>query len=326
MTLRTALQAAIPGTSFTPGVDSRRDDTSGIAAAIEAAQAADMIVLALGEDYDWSGEARSRSDLTLPGRQLELFHAIKRVGKPVVVVLMGGRPLAISEIAKEADAMLMTWLAGVEAGPAIVSTLIGDTNPGGKLPATFPRRTGQVPFTYDYLPSGRPADPDLSKDTARYMDIPITPQYAFGHGLSYSDFSYGDMVLSKTVVPASGGNVEVTVPVTNSGTRAGDEVVQLYLRDPVASVSRPVMQLRGFARISLEPGETKAVTFTLSARQFAFWGIDGGWIVEPGKIEFMIGSASDDIRARAAVEVTGNATADQSPASIRTPFRIEDAR
>lgn len=322
VTLRAALEAAHPQVTYVRGADSRSDDASGIEAAVTAARVADVVVLALGEDYDWSGEARSRSSLELPGRQLELFEALAATGKPIVVVLMGGRPLAIPEIADKADAVLGTWLLGIEAGPAIVNTLFGSTNPGGKLPASFPRTTGQVPVHYDHLPSGRPADPDITKDTARFMDLPITPLYAFGHGLSYTSFAYGEVALSAAQMPAAGGTVTITVPVTNTGARAGDEVVQLYMRDPVASTSRPVKQLRGFARVTLQPGETRAVSFTLSANQFALWSHDREWLIEPGMIELMVGSASDNIRARAAVEVIGSAMGSIEPAAIPTPVAI----
>lgn len=323
VTLRAALEAAHPGVTYAPGADSRSDDPGGIEAALVAARDADVIVLAIGEDYDWSGEARSRSSLELPGRQLELFEALAATGKPLVVVLMGGRPLAIPEIAERADAVLATWLLGIEAGPAIVNTLMGGNNPGGKIPASYPRATGQVPVNYDHLPSGRPADPDLTKDTARYMDQPITPLYAFGHGLSYTTFGYGEIALSAPRIAADGGSVTVTIPVTNTGACAGDEVVQLYMRDPVASVSRPVMQLRGFSRVTLAQGQTREVSFTLSSRQFALWSQAGDWSIEPGTIELMIGSASDDIRARTAVEIVGSAKGSIAPAAIATRVQIE---
>jgi beta-glucosidase len=326
VTLRTALEAAHPSVSYSPGVDGRSADTSGIAQAVQAAQAADVVVLALGEDFDWSGEARSRSTLELPGPQNELFAALKATGKPIVVVLVGGRPLAIPEIAEGADAILATWLLGVEAGPAIVDTLLGTSNPGGKLPVSFPRTTGQIPVNYDHLPSGRPADSDLDKDTARYMDLPITPLYAFGHGLSYTDFEYGEAQISAHTIPAEGGAVTVSVSVTNSGARAGDEVVQLYMRDPVASVSRPVKQLRGFARVALAPGETRKVSFTLSSAQFALWSQQGDWRIEPGAIQLMLGSASDDIRARAEFAISGTAKGIVAPAAIATETSISGGR
>lgn len=323
VTLRAALEAAHPDVVYAPGADSRSDDVGGIEAALEATRGADVIVLAIGEDFDWSGEARSRSSLALPGRQLELFEALAATGKPLVVVLMGGRPLAVPEVAEQADAVLATWLLGVEAGPAIVNTLLGHNNPGGKISASYPRSTGQAPVNYDHLPSGRPADPDLSKDTARYMDQPITPLYAFGHGLSYTTFDYGEVALSGSRIAADGGSVTVTIPVTNTGTRAGDEVVQLYMRDPVASVSRPVMQLRGFARVALQPGQTRAVSFTLSSDQFALWSHAGGWLIEPGTIDIMIGSASDDIRARGSLAIVGSAQGSIAPAAIATLVQIK---
>ena len=322
VTLRSALEAAHPDVVYAVGTDSRSEDVDGAAEALRAAEGADLVVLAIGEDYDWSGEARSRSSLELPGAQRELFEALAATGKPLVVVLMGGRPLAIPEIAERADAVLASWLLGIEAGPAIVRTLFGESNPGGKLPASFPRTTGQVPVNYDHLPSGRPADPDLSKDSARYSDVAITPLYAFGHGLSYTRFDYGEARLSAGAIPAADGLISVTVPVTNSGRRAGDEVVQLYMRDPVASVSRPVKQLRGFARVALEPGERRDVTFTLTADQFALWGQGGGWQIEPGTIELMIGSASDDIRAQARFEIVGAAEGSIAPAAIPTAVAI----
>lgn len=322
VTLRAALQAARPGVTYTPGLGPRDEDTSGIAAAVAAAQAADVVVLALGEDYDLTGEARSRADLSLPGHQRDLLAAVAATGKPLVVVLMGGRPLAVPEVDEAADAVLATWLLGSESGPAIARVLLGQVNPAGRLPVTFPRATGQVPFSYDQLPSGRPADADLSRDSTRYHDLAITPLYAFGHGLSYTSFTYGAATVDRAQVAADGGAVTVTVPVTNSGARAGDEVVQLYMRDPVASVSRPVMQLRGFQRVALQPGETRRVAFTLTAAQFALWGQAGGWLIEPGRIELMVGAASDDIRSRAEVTVTGTARGTVSPAAIATSVEV----
>ena len=212
----------------------------GIEAAVAAARDADVVVLALGEDFDRTGEARSFADIGLPQAQQELLAAVAATGKPVVVVLMGGRPLAVPEVAEQADAVLDAWLLGDEAGPALVRTLFGDANPAGRLPATSRAPAGRVPFAYDQLPSGRPASEDLATDTVRYRDQPITPLWAFGHGLSYTTFDYGPLTLDRATIPADGGTVTVSVPVTNTGQRAGDEVVQLYMRDPVASVSRPV--------------------------------------------------------------------------------------
>jgi beta-glucosidase len=306
ITLRAALEARQPVTYVAEGIEP----------AVAAAHDADVVVLVLGEDFDRTGEARSYSGIELPAVQKELLGAIVATGKPLVVVLMGGRPLAVPEVAEHADAVLLTWLLGDEAGPAIVHTLFGESNPAGRLPVTFPRATGQVPFTYDQLPSGRPASEDLATDTVRYRDLPITPLYAFGHGLSYTTFAYGPLTLDRPAIQAEGGRVTVSVPVTNTGSRAGDEVVQLYMRDPIASVSRPVRQLRGFRRVTLQPGETRTVRFTLTAAHFALWSQQGGWTIEAGTIELMAGSASDAINSRAELTIEGTARGAQSPASL----------
>lgn len=307
VTLRAALEAAHSEVRFV---------AEGADAALAAAREADIVVLALGEDFDRTGEARSYADLALPSAQRELLAAVASTDKPLVVVLMGGRPLPVPEVAERADAVLATWLLGVEAGPAIVRTLFGEANPAGRLPVGFPRSTGQVPFAYDQLPSGRPASADLASDTVRYRDLPITPLYAFGHGLSYTSFDYGQLTLDRATIPAEGGSVTVSIPVTNTGARAGDEVVQLYVRDPVASVSRPVMQLRGFRRVALAPGETRRIYFTLESGHFALWGQAGGWQIEPGKIELMAGGASDQIRARTELAIEGRSRGSRSPASM----------
>ncbi|MDB5692027.1 MAG: beta-glucosidase, partial [Alphaproteobacteria bacterium] len=294
-----ALAAALPqGTElvYEPGAGPRGDDRTGIAKAVEAAKRADLVLLVVGEDFDMTGEARSRSDLGLPGAQQAFADAILDTGRPVVVLLTNGRPLAIDRLAARAPAILETWFLGVEAGPAIADILTGRVSPGGKLPVTFPRATGAVPFFYDRLPSGRPADPDLAKDSVRYHDLPITPLFPFGHGLSYARFDYSGLRVSRASVPAN-GTVDVSVTVRNSGAVAGDEVVQLYAHDPVASVSRPIEELRGFRRVALAPGEAKRITFTLRPEQMAIWD-SGRWKIEPGEIELMIGASSADIRAR----------------------------
>ncbi len=310
VSVRSALEAAHPRVSYV---------ADGVDAAVAAAREADVVLLALGEDFDRTGEARSFAKLGLPDEQKHLLAAVAATGKPIVVLLMGGRPLPVPEVAEQADAVLATWFLGVEAGPAIVRTLFGDNNPAGRLPVTFPRATGQVPFAYDQLPSGRPASEDLETDTVRYRDLPITPLYAFGHGLSYTRFAYGPLTLDRAAIPADGGEVTMTVPVTNTGRRAGEEVVQLYMRDPLASVSRPVQQLRGFRRVALAPGETRLVSFTLSAEHVALWGQRGGWQIEPGKIELMVGGASDAIKVRGELSIEGSATGSRSPASIPVP-------
>jgi beta-glucosidase len=252
-----------------------------------------------------------------------LARAVIATGKPVVTVLMNGRPLAIPFLAENSEAILETWFAGVEAGPAIADILFGDVAPAGRLPAAFPRTTGQTPLSYLEPPSGRPADPDLSRDTTRYHDLPITPLYAFGHGLSYTSFEYSDLSFSAASMEAV-GEVEVSVRVRNSGARAGDEVVQLYMRDPVASVARPVSQLRGFHRLHLAPGEARVVTFRLSAGQFALYAQSGRWVVEPGRIDIMVGASSADIRLTGSFEITGPVLDAFAPAAaLQTEVRVQ---
>lgn len=226
---------------------------------------------------------------------------------------MTGRPLAIPDVAEKADAILNTWMLGVEAGPAIADIVFGKLSPAGRLPVDFPRATGQSPIVYSELPSGRPADPDLSKDTNRFIDLPITPLYPFGHGLSYSEFTYSGASLSKEAIAAN-ESAEISVQVTNSGAREAEEVVQLYLRDPVASVSRPKLELRGFKRIVLKPGQTQTVTFEVSPLQAAIYRKDGVWDVEEGVLEFHIGSSSADLHTSAELTIT-SATSSRIPAS-----------
>lgn len=286
-----ALRDALPGAEISvTGND--------IEAAVAAARLADLVLLVVGEDFDMTGEARSRADIGLPGNQQALADAVLDTGKPVAVLLMNGRPLAIDRLAERAPAILETWFLGVEAGPAIADVLTGRVNPAGRLPVTFPRASGAVPFTYDRLPSGRPADPDPARDTVRYHDLPITPLFPFGHGLSYTAFTYSDFV----VQPIGGYQFRATVTVRNDGARAGEEVIQLYAHDPVASVSRPIQELRGFRRVALAPGQSKRVSFALIPAQFAIWDA-GHWRIEPGEIQLMVGASSADIRGRASFRI-----------------------
>ena len=285
------------------GADPRNLENSGIAAAVKLVKASDVTILMIGEDYDLSGESRSRSSLELPPSQLELARAVLAVGKPVVVLLANGRPLAISDLVEKAPAILETWMLGVEAGNAVADVLFGAYSPAGRLPAEFPRATGAVPFYYAGNPTGRPADPDLTKDTVRYHDLPITPLFPFGHGLSYSEFRYGDLS-QNTASVGPGERVDIAITVENTGGVASDEVVQLYVRDPVASIARPALELRGFKRIELGAGQRKRVTFSLTPEQFAFWSPKGQWLVEAGRIDFWIGASSADLRAHGSFEIT----------------------
>ena len=226
---------------------------AGFAAAVAAAQAADQVVLALGETREMSGEAAARSTLDLPGRQEELIRAIKATGKPYVVVLFNGRPLALEDVVADAPALLEAWFPGVQAGPAVADVVFGKVNPGGKLPVSFPRRVGQVPIYYNHEPTGRPCNPD-SKYNSRHRDIPsCAPLFEFGYGLSYTTFQVSNLRLSAPTVSRN-GSLTASVSVTNTGSRKGDEVVQLYIHDPVASISQPVRRLRGFERVTLNAG------------------------------------------------------------------------
>jgi beta-glucosidase len=241
-------------------------------------------------------------------------------GKPVVLVVMGGRPLAIPDLLAKAPASLVTWLLGVESGPALADILLGEVSPAGRLPMGLPRDAGGLPETYAHYPTGRPANPDLAQDTARYHDLDIGPVYPFGHGLSYASFSYSDLTLDKAAIGPNDA-VSVTVAITNTGKVAADEVAQLYMRDPMAAVARPVKELRGFRRLALKPGETRRVTFRLEARQCAFWEA-GRWRIQKGRIELMIGASSDDIRARAAFAISADGWSDTPAAALLTPVTV----
>lgn len=319
-TLRAALPQGVEVT-YVAGASPGSQDQSGIPAAVVAAREADLTILVVGEDYDLSGEARSRSDLSLPGAQQALADAVLETGKPVVVMLVNGRPLAIESLADRASAVLETWFLGVEAGPAIADVLLGHVSPGGRLPTVFPRTTGVAPFYYGHAPTGRPAEADLARDTARYRDTPITPLFAFGHGLGYGRFDYGELALSETAIDAQ-GQIEISVVVRNTSTVAADEVIQLYVRDPVAAVARPVQELRGFRRVTFAPGQAKRIRFTLTPAQVAFWDA-GGWRIQPGAIQVMVGASSADIRARGEFTITSGGLSQVPAAAIPTPSTEE---
>jgi beta-glucosidase len=299
------------------GADPRNQDLSGIPAALKLAKSADVIILMIGEDYDLSGEARSRSTLELPPSQLELARRVFELGKPVVVLLANGRPLAIPELTEKAPAILETWMLGVEAGNAVADVLFGKYSPAGRLPAAFPRTTGAVPFYYAANATGRPADPDLTKDTVRYHDLPITPLFPFGHGLTYSEFRYSDLSQSTPSV-GPGGRIDIAITVENTGGVPADEVVQLYVRDPVATIARPVLELRGFKRVDLGAGQRKRVTFSLTPEQLAFWSPKGQWLIEAGRIDFWIGASSADLRAHGSFEITKTHTGSAPAAALPT--------
>jgi len=240
-----------------------------------------------------SGEAASRSQIDLPGVQQDLIREVLKTGKPVILVLMNGRPLDLSWEDKNVSAILETWFAGTQAGPAIADILFGDDNPSGKLPVTFPRSVGQVPIHYDMKNTGRPKSEN--KYTSKYLDIPNSPLYPFGYGLSYTTFEYSDINLDKTELTAS-GSIAVSVDVTNTGDMEGEEVVQLYIRDMTASVTRPVKELKDVEKIALAPGETSEVTLYISREDLEFYDINMNWTVEPGQFKVFIGTNSRDVK------------------------------
>ena len=265
---------------------------AGFAEAVAAAQSADQVVLALGESRGQSGEAASRSEIDLPGKQEELIARIKATGKPFVVVLFNGRPLTLDGVVGPSPAILEAWFPGVQAGNAVADVLFGKVNPGGKLPVSFPRRVGQVPIYYNHEPTGRPCDV-TSKYNSRYRDLPsCDPQYVFGYGLSYTSFNVANLRLGAQKVSWK-GSITASVDVTNTGARQGDEVVQLYIHDPVASISQPVRRLRGFQRVTLAPGQKTTISFTLDRSDFGFYDNRGRFVVEPGLIDVYAGDSSN---------------------------------
>lgn len=257
--------------------------------AAAAAREADAVVAVVGEDATMSGEASSRSDLGLPSGQLELLQAVKAAGKPFAVVLLTGRPLAVPWLAENAPALLLAWQPGTEGGRAVADVLLGKENPGGKLPATFPRAVGQVPVYYAHKNTGRPYDP-AGKYTSKYLDLPNTPQYPFGYGLSYTSFELSGLGMSVAEVPP-GGKAAVLVSVMNTGSRTGDEVVQVYLRAPAGPQTRPVRELKGFRRVRLGPGETRRLEFPLGPEELGFPGPEGTK-VSPGTYQVFVGTSS----------------------------------
>jgi len=263
--------------------------TAGFAEAVAAAKQADVAILVLGEAGDMSGEAASRANLDLPGVQPRLLEAIHATGTPVVLVLMNGRPLTLPWAAEHVPAIVESWFLGLETGPALAAVLFGEVSPSGKLPVTFPRAVGQIPLYYNHKNTGRPTGPD--KYTSKYTDLPVTPLFPFGHGLSYTTFVYSDLRLSAPrITPA--GTQSVSVTVTNTGSREGAEVVQLYVHDEVASVTRPVRALAGFRRISLKPGEARTVDFQLTSKELGLYNKDMKFVVEPGKFRVFVGGSS----------------------------------
>ena len=256
--------------------------------AVALAEASDLVILTLGEAQDMSGEGASRADLKLPGDQLKLFNAVMATGKRVIVVTMSGRPLELDNVLKEVPAVLHAWYGGTRGGTAVARALFGDVNPGGKLPVTWPRTVGQVPIYYAHNTTHAPKDQDK-----RYWDIPSSPQFEFGYGLSYTKFGFERPRLDQMAL-APGGKLRVSTLVTNLGSRRGDEVVQLYIHQKAGRASRPVRELKGFQRISLQPGERRTVTFDLTEDSVQYWNAaTKDWVIDPGTFDLWIGPSSN---------------------------------
>ena len=270
-------------------IKERPTGSNEIAEAVSIAKTADVVVMTLGEPRDWSGESSSRSDLGLPGRQMELFNAVVAAGKPVIVVLFNGRPLAIPQIQKQAAAILEAWFPGIQGGNGVADILFGDADPSGRLTTTFPNSVGQVPFYYNHSNTGRPGFGDYK---GNYADGPTTPLYPFGFGLSYTTFDYGQVQLDSPEMKL-GGTITAHVQIQNTGERAGTTVAQLYIRDLAASAGpRPVRELKGFQKILLQPGELRDVSFTISGKKLGYYDAKGNWLVEPGKYQLWISKDS----------------------------------
>jgi len=288
---------------YAKGCEIEGESRDGFAEAIEAAKQADVVIMSIGERSDMSGEAKSRSDIHLPGVQEELVKAIQATGKPVVVLINAGRPLIFNYTADNVSAILYTWWLGTEAGNSIADVLFGDVNPSAKLPMTFPREIGQIPIYYSHFNTGRPSKSDTDLNyTSSYIDLPNSPKFPFGYGLSYTTFAYSDLKLSKNKMKNT-DKIEVSLNITNTGKYAGEEVVQLYLRDKVGSVVRPIKELRGFEKIKLNVGETKTVKFVIDNQKLSFYNQKLEYKSEAGEFDLMIGASSADIRLRDGFEL-----------------------
>jgi beta-glucosidase len=301
------------------GCEVQGEETAGFAQAVAAARGADAAIVVVGGRSGLvrgctSGEANDRADVALAGVQAQLVAAVAETGVPTVVVLVGGRPPALSNIVDEVPAILEAWLPGEEGGRAVAEVLFGTAAPGGRLPVTLPRAVGQLPLYYNHKPSGA-----RSQFWGDYADLPTTPLFPFGHGLSYTTFEYANLALSSSSLAAT-ERLQISFDLSNAGDRAGEEVAQLYVCDRVASVTRPVKELKGFKRLHLEPQETRRVTFSLDPRQLAFYDRDMEHVVEPGEIAIWVGSSSEDLRLEGSVVVTGErrlvAAAEAEPTDV----------
>jgi beta-glucosidase len=289
---------------YAKGCDIESTDKSGFAEAVKTAKKADVVIVSIGERHNMSGEAKSRSNIGLPGVQEDLLKELQKTGKPIVVLINAGRPLVFNWTADHMSTILYTWWLGSEAGNAIADVLFGDYNPSGKLPMTFPRDEGQIPIYYNHYSTGRPAKDDQDKIyVSSYIDLLNSPKFPFGFGLSYTTFQYSDLKLSQNQMQMD-GSIDVEMKITNTGKYAGAEVVQLYIKDIVGSVVRPILELKDFQKVNLAPSETQTLHFKIDKEKLSFFNQKLDWVAEPGSFELMIGASSADIRLRANFELT----------------------
>jgi len=298
LTFEKGADLTIGKTTFIDELVFNTTDKSGFDAAINAAKNADVVVMVLGEHGFQSGEARSRTQLDLPGVQQELLEEIYKVNSNIVLVLNNGRPLALPWAAEHIPAIVEAWQLGTETGNAVAQVLYGDYNPSGKLPMSFPRNVGQCPICYNHFNTGRPTNSENNVFWSHYTDVDKTPQWPFGYGLSYTKFEYKNLKLNQSEYK-KGEKVTVTLEVTNVGNYDGKEVVQLYIQDVVASLARPVKELKGFELVAIKKGETKTVTFTLTEKELGFYDTNGNYLVEPGQFKVFVGTNSDEVKAAA---------------------------
>ncbi|WP_369014471.1 glycoside hydrolase family 3 N-terminal domain-containing protein [Flavobacterium anhuiense] len=288
---------------YAKGCEVTGDNKDGFAEAVATAKQADVVILSVGERHDMSGEAKSRSDIHLPGVQEDLIKAVMATGKPVVVLINAGRPLVFNWTADNVPAIMYTWWLGTEAGNAIANVLFGDYNPSGKLPMTFPREVGQVPIYYNHFSTGRPAkDENSTNYVSAYIDLKNSPKFPFGYGLSYTTFDYSGLKLSSNKIK-SNETIKVSFQLKNTGKVAGEEVVQLYLKDKFGSVVRPVLELKDFQKLKLNAGESKTIEFTIDKEKLSFYNNKLEWVAEPGDFEVMIGASSADIKLKSDFEL-----------------------
>ncbi len=286
--LATGVRAHAPSCTIVEGSGITEPLPGGIEAAVAAARAADVVLLAIGEGQDMSGEAQSRTSIIVPPAQQALAEAVAATGKPIVVILKNGRALALQGAVRDAPALLITWQLGSESGHAIADVLFGAVGPSGRLPISFPYASGQEPYHYDHKPTGRPQPPGGRQPyKAQFAEVPNSALYPFGHGLTYGDVVYADLALSAPALPWD-GTITISARLTNHGARAADEVAQLYVRDPVASITQPVRRLRAFHKVALAPGASTTVSFTLRRADLEFIGLDLQPTIEPGAIDVWI--------------------------------------